>query len=410
MRSIVEKLGIPAPAQLPETGKQQEDVFSLKLETPMYGGGAKAGDADSERPVRVPSVRGNLRFWWRMLFAKGLKGKELREKESAIWGSTETPSSVFINVDCAPWNRFRKHEAAEPFGFQKYGAEAYALFPAMPQRQKNIAGHDILEEKMTFTLRLAYSEPLGQDAISEVRAALAAWIYFGGLGARTRRGLGTLSCEKAELCGGGKLPGLKEILTMNKDITLWTRSPRKSAALDAWHDALDVYKSYRQNRNPGQQRRPGRSRWPEPDSLRKLTGQHDPRHAKPITGPLPSFPRAALGLPIIFHFIDRSDPKDVQLKGTQEGADKAAERMASPVITKAIFDGSAWRSAVVILPRKDALRVTPAPDICGAGDSNIIGVQDSHYIKAQYQPTQGADNAIEGFEIFIRNQGFKEGV
>ena len=80
--------------------------------------------------------------------------------------------------------------------------------------------------------------------------------------------------------------------------------------------------------------------------------------------------------------------------------------MASPVITKALFDGVKWRSAVVILPRKDALRVHPAPD--GKERSNIAGVQDSRYIKAPYQPTQGADNAIEGFENYINKlQNFK---
>lgn len=84
MRSLSRKLNIPIPANLPEAGKQREDVFSLRLETPMYGGGAVAGEADPERPVRVPSVRGNLRFWWRMLFAKGRVGKELSSAESAI--------------------------------------------------------------------------------------------------------------------------------------------------------------------------------------------------------------------------------------------------------------------------------------------------------------------------------------
>ena len=54
----------------------------------------------------------------------------------------------------------------------------------------------------------------------------------------------------------------------------------------------------------------------------------------------------------------------------------------------------------------DALGVTPVPDT--SGTESIIGVQDSRYIKARYQPTQEADNAITGFENFIGIQGFKK--
>ena len=71
MRSIAarfDKLNIQAPGKLPDVKPQLTDSLTLRLETPMYGGGAKNGVTDTNYPVRISSLRGNLRYWWRMLF------------------------------------------------------------------------------------------------------------------------------------------------------------------------------------------------------------------------------------------------------------------------------------------------------------------------------------------------------
>jgi len=91
-------------------------------------------------------------------------------------------------------------------------------------------------------------------------------------------------------------------------------------------------KKFRQTRNPGSQpNRPGRSQWPEPDAIRRLTGHRASLHASVLSN-LDRFPRAAFGLPIIFHFKDkdRGDPPDTTLKGTE------SERLASPLILRPI--------------------------------------------------------------------------
>jgi CRISPR-associated protein Cmr1 len=125
---------------------------------------------------------------------------------------------------------------------------------------------------------------------------------------------------------------------------------------------------------------PGRSHWPEADSIRRLTGSalappaggapsgvpadEDPRdHSTPVVPEdlIPAFPKAVLGLPINFHFADgpskgrpgerNKDPQDVQLVpllASKAGRLETAERMASPVITRpALVDGK-WRPAVVV--------------------------------------------------------------
>jgi CRISPR-associated protein Cmr1 len=75
---------------------------------------------------------------------------------------------------------------------------------------------------------------------------------------------------------------------------------------------------------------PGRSLWPEPDTIRNLTKQsrtHKGRQPIPLP-PIDKFPRAAFGLPIIFHFKDNGDPRQTVLQP------KEFERLSSPLILK----------------------------------------------------------------------------
>ena len=47
---------------------EEERTYTIKLITPMYGGRIVAGVVDEEMPVRVTSIRGHLRFWWRLFY------------------------------------------------------------------------------------------------------------------------------------------------------------------------------------------------------------------------------------------------------------------------------------------------------------------------------------------------------
>ena len=405
MKSISEKLKLDTPPDLPQIQSEPnvcEDTLTLRLETPMMGGGVQKGDVDWERPVRASSIRGHLRSWWRLFCAPTLTGNALRAREAAIFGDTTQPSKLVVEVTCAPYHEKRRQN--DNHGFANFGPEAYALFPARGE-------HDIAKEGLTFTLTLRYPETTTlEDGTlllikDDIRKALAGWIYFGGIGARTRRGLGTLSCVNANL-NGGALPSLQDLINANGVISVYKKNA--ASALGAWHDALEVYKDYRQQRNDGPKgKNRGRSHWPEPDSIRQITRRSNPDHAEPITAPLPSFPRASLGLPIIFHFKDErtGDPHDVQLKGIRHGTNEVSERMSSPVVTKAIKEGNQWYSAVIILPCDEALQVTPfSADINTTG---VIGVQDAGYAAAPYNPMRGADNAITGFENYARSKGFQ---
>lgn len=316
-------------------GSQKEQVYQIELITPMYGGGVEAGVNEQERPIRVPSIRGQLRFWWRATRGTAFTSlEELKKREAEIWGSTEKASPTWVEVDCAPYNQSRDYNGN--YGFDRYGPETYALFPAANQENR----HNLVKEGLSFSLRLRYDA----EHEADVQGAVWAWVNFGGLGARTRKGCGALFCrelapQNAQTFGTwlkenlqrygvtssavAKLPSLSKKILFGK---------AEGAALTAWSKGLAAIKEFRQGkgfaRGKGSEGRPGRSYWPEPDTIRRALKSHAPGHAPDALKP-DGFPRALFGLPIVFHFKDEraGDP-------STEAYPQGKKRMASPVLMR----------------------------------------------------------------------------
>jgi CRISPR-associated protein Cmr1 len=100
--------------------------------------------------------------------------------------------------------------------------------------------------------------------------------------------------------------------------------------------AGDLLRRFRQDRFRPQ----GRSRWPEPNALRLILKRSDPTHVPPPGAPV-FFPRAALGLPIVFHFKSETDP-------SSELVGQSTDRLASPLVIRPhrLADG---KLAVIVL-------------------------------------------------------------
>jgi CRISPR-associated protein Cmr1 len=63
----------------------------FKIVTPLFVGGANPQSSE----LRVPSIKGVLRFWWRALALGRLHSvKGVRAEEARIFGSTKGQSSV----------------------------------------------------------------------------------------------------------------------------------------------------------------------------------------------------------------------------------------------------------------------------------------------------------------------------
>lgn len=219
---------------------------------------------------------------------------------------------------------------------------SYVAFPLRPEPGKP-AGK--VRDGVEFTLTLRY--PV--DRAEDVSAALWAWETFGGIGARTRRGFGALACMEidgilfvpptvtdvsvkiteylANYAVKGVWPlGVPHLV---RSIKIAPNGGRSSADL-AWRYLFDGLKKFRQSRHPDSNQRPyGRSKWPEPDAIRNLTGDSAAKHRQRRL-PFDKFPRAEFGLPIIFQFKDANigDPSQTSLEGANH------DRLASPLILR----------------------------------------------------------------------------
>jgi CRISPR-associated protein Cmr1 len=340
----------PESVAFPPRADRTSETVAFQVITPLFGGGVNINTQnphlkkpDPVTPVRTASIRGQLRFWWRAAWGCQFESAQMHAQEAEIWGRAATtrkvkgqevatgPGKVSLRLDTA--SQLAGTEAAIGQGLGR----AYGAFPLQAAREaadKNagqltrLAGESRLI--ITFT-------GLNAEQIKGVMHAVKAWLAFGGLGGRTRRGFGAvhplgsqnplavLNDLKRDLVNRAGVPSLVSAELALKPLAT-------STALDALDRGLDRLRTFRQGsnvaRNLGSQpNRPGRSRWPEPDAIRRITRMTDPMHSTPETR-TDAFPRAAFGLPIIFHFKDRGDPTDTTLKP------RGLERFASPIIIR----------------------------------------------------------------------------
>jgi CRISPR-associated protein Cmr1 len=356
-----------APAEVARRAVAIEETREYRFLTWTFGGGVRVCAhrklRDEVTPVRGASLRGQLRFWWRAANPSGCRTlAKLRAREAEVWGATSAASPVALAVTVQPPApqevKVYDYRPDRTFGVCRgMEAWAYGAFPLQPdkealaRREQPGVLHDAT--RGTFKLTLRYPEGLAAD----VQEALWAWEAFGGLGARTRRGFGAVQrvpppalreierglarcAERPRIAGVPSLAGARFAQSRTT----------KATALDAWKEGLGLLRKIRQGerfgRNPGSDGRPGRSRWPEPDEIRELTGKRAPRHRERLVE-VPSFPRAAFGLPIVFHFKDKGagdpDCKPLELRPAD------FERFASPLILRPVADGDDFRTVALVL-------------------------------------------------------------
>jgi CRISPR-associated protein Cmr1 len=359
-------------------------VRTYELITPLFGGGAAPGSSDPVTVIRASEIRGHLRFWWRACqggrFVKNLAA--MKRAEDALWGAASTvkqplPSCVILDVSVTRQGKKRAPFTVVPGKPDKSGkprptprahedvSSAYISFPLQPTDAEIKSGGIGMETKCVLDnvgFQLSVTFPEQGEIENDIAAAFWAWETFGGLGARTRRGFGALrlvslnnkpitlpSASAVESMIAAELK--KHVVTgawpdnvphLQNSWTGKVTKP-KTTSHEAWKLLMDKLKYFRQYR-PGPGNHPGRSLWPEADSVRRLTGQyldktidgqlriHQPQHAAGN-----KFPRAVFGLPVNFHFKDmnrnnpidpKADPGDTTLIG------KKYDRLASPLILR----------------------------------------------------------------------------
>jgi CRISPR-associated protein Cmr1 len=130
--------------------------------------------------------------------------------------------------------------------------------------------------------------------------------------------------------------------------------------------------------------------------------------------PNDAFPRAELGLPIVFHFKDNGDPKDTELYPVIDGQKKT--RMSSPLILRPMIckNGEVLQlilKLVATVPNEVVLEKAP-------GSPTFKKISDPALAKYPNSPMGGpkvgaparssSGSAIEGFLAFAEENGFME--
>lgn len=383
------------PARLARaTPREQADrvVFSVKVKvvTPIFGGAAITRSIDEVDVIRVPSIRGHLRMWWRAQQSTALSGPALAQAEKALWGgATDTdggqggrsPVEIAVKV-------LHKGEV-DKANVELRDPGSYATWPA--RRTQNT--REAPRRKVGTIFELTLSCP--PDAVPAVKSAVRAWLLFGGYGGRTRRGCGGLTVEGTleerhawlpTITDDGTLHGLPLVLPLgarghNDTPSLCGATlliGTANGAAGAWQQSLDWLRDFRQGApgtgpNPSHHpnfarergadnTRPGRSTWPEADKIRRLAslprGRTGWAHA-PLHNDVPVFPRAGFGLPIVGQFQrndrhrapyalpepnpyeikwrrPRNRPNNNRHRDDAQDQDEVMRRLASPLIVKAL--------------------------------------------------------------------------
>lgn len=190
-------------ANLPANKKSE--IIELRLITPGFFGGA-SHDRKEDTELRVASLRGQLRWWWRTLYREFLPEKEMCELEAFVWGeaSNATPQasklilrvtekkptriSLFNFKDRFRVEGFRQaHNLAVPPKGCKPGLFylSYGMDDGGKQRY-------FAEPGASWGLDVSVQNSDDSTLKDQALLALSLLCRFGGIGSKSRKGFGSI--------------------------------------------------------------------------------------------------------------------------------------------------------------------------------------------------------------------------
>lgn len=179
----------------------------FRVLTPLFMSGSDKFKAE----LRVPSIKGVLRFWWRAL-ALGRLGsvKKVQEDESRIFGSAgddigqarihlklKLPNGIDQYKDL-----ILKYADGQPVG---PGARylGYGVVESVPNKKRNTKQGQILRSCLKYpfdgNLSILIRNGTSIDDINSVVSAMIAMGLLGGLGSRSRKGYGSFNLREMKL-------------------------------------------------------------------------------------------------------------------------------------------------------------------------------------------------------------------
>ena len=203
------------------------ETFHLELITPCFCAGADQSRAE----IRVPSIRGQLRWWFRALGGSS-------SDEATVFGSAAGDSGrasslqlrTVVTASGQPWNPPRV-DPNDPKSYVFY-------FASVSGKQKGQKGpgprwtpQGNIPPGTRMELRVRWLRQLPTPVQEKAETALRIWLCLGGIGTRVTRGLGAFECEELrlnqetlEFLGATLNAAGFQFLVWKRNIPSWTKA------------------------------------------------------------------------------------------------------------------------------------------------------------------------------------------
>ncbi len=172
----------------------------FKVATPCF-----VGSSNNNAEVRVSSIKGALRFWWRALAWAQCAGeggardtvRRIREREHALFGSSDAgQSKVAMRLDMKAMPEIVEKGKVLPVGpGARYLGYGVAFGSKKTGTKPGQLIRPCLAAPFPFSLRIAARDA---RALSDIAPALRLLGLVGGVGARARKGYGSLVLTSLE--------------------------------------------------------------------------------------------------------------------------------------------------------------------------------------------------------------------
>jgi len=167
--------------------------FTLETVTPLF----LSGSDQTAVELRVPSIRGHLRYWYRaILGGVGIaRSDRLHELESEVFGKEERGSPLFVRIRDVRWaGGCIKRNQELDLGYDKIKRETRRPGLTYLLYSTQLGGNErpYADVGTTFTLQFSCFGKEADRVLKLAACALWCWTHLGGLGTRARRGGGDI--------------------------------------------------------------------------------------------------------------------------------------------------------------------------------------------------------------------------
>jgi CRISPR-associated protein Cmr1 len=191
-------------------------IATYRLTTPMFCAGA---DQKAAAELRPASFKGILRFWYRAIALAEYEGNvdAVRNAEADLFGSTEAGQARVLLSIREEGHGYVPMKSGAPLGSGR--AYLAGLGLAEPKGGNTQTKRFAVPAGVKFSVHLLFKESLEKGPYELLVDALICAGIFGGLGARSRRGFGSLSLERLTLNEGDIWTVPKDLNTLKATIT-----------------------------------------------------------------------------------------------------------------------------------------------------------------------------------------------